>query len=335
MTTHPSPTVPPEDVTARLRAALQDTAAERAVGAPPTFSWESAAGSTRTTTRAHRRPAVRIARVVAPLAVAAAAAAALVLPGGGDAVTGDADPALVPVALLTPAGSTPMEPGQYRYERKTATTSVDGSTWVSVIETWQPQDYRQEWTQRVVDTAADGSPMGTYEYRADCGSFRPDGLAPDVEAELIAHACDDDGFPVRVTPDYLAGLPTDPAGLYERLRADHGQFLASPPPGVPAAESADVFTFARVLAEGANGMSQPFSAALEQAVALIPGVVVRPGVTNPDGVSGTSYEVFSSTGRSAGEMVFDADGDFIGGSDYTIEVGAADAPLEVPADLTD
>ena len=325
----------PGDVPARLREALTEAADARPVGAPPAFSWETPTTAART----HRRPAVRVARVLAPVAVAAATAAALVLPGGdpgaGQGPTADAspgpvtaaDPALVPAALLGPGTTVPMAPGQYRYDR-ISTTDPGGGT--AVVETWEPQDPTQEWTERYVLHAADGTPAAPVVRTVRCGAFQPAGRpAP-------ADPCADVPNALATSAEDLAGLPTDPAALYERMRHEELDVLLPSlgidPEGDAAVESAYVFDHAWGLARGATGLSQPVSAALEQAIALIPGVIVRPDATTPAGLHGTSYRA-PYTGAELGDMVFDANGNFIGGSDYTIEVGAADAPLEVPADL--
>ena len=338
-----------DDVTTRLRAALADSLDPLPVGAPPVFTEDT--GDTATVlplARAGRRPVVRIARVVAPLAVAAAVAAAVVLPGGGapgagvppvvpasPTSTAVPSPALVPAALLTPGSTVPMAAGQYRYDRFRTSGGDDGS--VAVVETWEPQDPTQEWTERYTLVGADGVPEGPPSVRtARCGGFLFDGAA----VQPVSDPCDP-ASPHNVlayTADGLADLPTDPAALYERLRHDELDVIL-PAAGIdtggdPVIEASYVFDRAWGLARGATGLSQPVSAALEQAIARIPGVVVTPGATTLAGLRGTSYRP-RPTGADIGDMVFDAQGNFIGGSDYAIEVGAADAPLQVPAGLAD
>ena len=326
----------PDDIAADLRAALADGLDRLPVGAPPVFT-EDTGATVLPLARARRRPVVRVARVLAPLAVAAAVTAALALPGGGpDAPVPPAGttssaapgPALVPVAMLTPGSTVPMAPGQYRYDR-ISTTSVGGE--VAVVETWEPQDPTQDWTERYVLYYADGTPQGPGTVRtARCGAFLP------AWKEAPADPCADVPNVLATTAQDLAELPTDPAALYERMRHEELDVtlpsLGIDTDGDAAIESAYVFDHAWKLARGATGLSQPVSAALEQAIARIPGVIVQPDATTPAGLRGTSYRA-PYTGAELGDMVFDADGNFIGGSDYTIEVGAADAPLEVPAGL--
>ena len=333
-----------DDVATRLRAALADSLDDLPVGAPPVFTEDTTGDTTGDTAtvlpfvRPRRRPAVRVARVLAPLAVAAAVAAALALPGAdttaGSPATASpggttASPAIVPAALLGPGTTVPMAPGQYRYDRM-STTDPGGD--VAVVETWEPQDPTQEWTERYVLHSADGTQGEPVVRTVRCGAFQAAGRpAP-------ADPCADVPDVLATTAEELAELPTDPAALYERMRHDELDVLLPSldidPEGDPAIESSYVFDHAWGLARSATGLSQPVSAALEQAIALIPGIVVRPDATTPAGLHGTSYRA-PYTGAELGDMVFDADGNFIGGSDYTIEVGAADAPLETPADLAD
>ena len=334
-----------DDVAARLRAALAETAELRPVGPPPVLT----EGSGRDHRRSRRRPAVRIAWVAAPIAVAAAVTAVVVLPDGpahrpavhssaaGASTT--ASPGLVPAALLTPGGTVPMKPGQYRYERitsKTMTSATEG--FIDVFETWVPQDPTQEWTLRStyedLQGRADGEPQ---VLTARCGAFRPpDRTWPDDQATFTARVCSQISTAVRPTSQYIAELPLDPTALYNRLHDDEVDIviptLQLPPDGD---ESFYVWQSAMRLATDATGLSQPFSAALEKAIAMIPGVTVRHDLTNLAGVRGTTYEPPPSPGVDLGAMTFDADGNYIGGPDTTIAVGAADAPLAVPTDVQD
>jgi len=340
-----------DDVTAHLRAALAETADGRPVGAPPTFSWETEAGSVPTSIRARRRRAVRVAWVAAPLAVAAAVAAAVVLPPAqpsarlphsviaapGAGVT--TSPGIVPAALLTPGSSVPMKAGQYRYQRVTTTimtSETEGFT--DVFETWEPQDPTQEWTMRTTTTDLQGDSMGGPEVQtARCGAFRPpDRNWPDDQATYTARVCAELDSPMRYSSAYIVELPTDPQALYDRLRTDTLDVVLPTMHITPEGhESFYIFQSAQQIATGATGLSQPVSAALEKAVAMVPGVTVRHDVTNPKGVGGTTYYPPPTPGVDLGAMTFDADGNYIGDPDTTIEVGAADAPLAVPTDVTD
>ena len=336
---------PPDDALAqRLRTALAETADLRPVGPPPVLTEDGG----RSTAPARHPRAVRVAWIAAPVAMAAAVAAAVVLPdgpahpatppdaAGSPGATRTTEVGLVPAALLTPGSTVPMKPGQYRYERttsKTMTSATEG--FIDVFESWVPQDPTQEWTLRTTYEDLQGRAQGEPGVEtARCGAFMDPSRNVD-RAAFETRVCAEISTAVRPTAQYIVQLPTDPTALYDRLNKDGVEVLL-PALGVPAAgdESFFVWQLAVRLAQDATGLSQPFSAALEKAIAMMPGVTVRHDLTNLKGVGGTTYEPPPYPGADLGAMTFDAEGNYIGAPDTSIEVGAADAPLAVPAHLT-
>jgi hypothetical protein len=335
------------DLEQQLRGTLTRTA-ERVPDVPrPPMSWELPADAPQVVTPLHRSSRTRrVLQVATPLAVAAAVAAVAVLPGSGS--SGDTPaPGLTEVALLAPGGAVPMAPGQYLYSKTTYRITLKGDVPATAVdEYWIPQDATQVWTYRATAyDPATGRPVTRFTDPAT-GQPVP---GPHVETAPCGHfahpedtSCTDAGSWDVPTPRFLAGLPTDPAALDDLLVewGDKWTRLAEGddyPVGFGSAideeraELQEPMTAASNLAESTIGMSQPFSAALEQAIAALPGVVATPA-TNSDGVPGTSYVAVASDGSAVSdELVFDSDGNYIGSSTSAVTVGAADQPLVTPA----
>jgi hypothetical protein len=325
-------TTDPTDLEARLRGTLTRTADAVVDGPRPALSWEQPAATATVTALAGRRPRLRsVVRIAAPVAVAAAVAAAVALPGGPAA---DAPAPTVQVqetALLAPGGTLPMQPGQYLYSRNTRQN--DGMTYVQ--EYWVPQDATDVWTYRASS------------YDPTTGELLEEPLVESAPCGHFAHpeetGCTDAGSWDNPTPRFLADLPTDPAALsallvewgQERTRLaqgdDHPVAFGSATDEARA-EAQEPMDAAAFLAESTVGMSQPFSQALERAVAALPGVVATPGA-NGAGVPGTSYAAVTPGGEVvATTLVFDADGNYVGGPTTDVVVGAADEAGVAPAD---
>jgi hypothetical protein len=340
-------TLDPTDLEQQLRGTLTRTA-ERVPDAPrPGFSWESqeqvvALSSRRSRTR-------RVLQVATPLAVAAAAAAVAVLPGSGTS-GGSAAPPSVQVqetALLAPGGTVPMAPGQYLYSKITGQTLFKGDVPVTVVdEYWVPQDATGVWTYRATAyDPATGRPVPRF-YDPATGKPVPGAHIETAPCGHFAHPedtrCTDAGTWDNPTPRFLANLPTDPAAL-DALLVEWGQKWSRLARGTGEPEKFgsaldeehsklyDPMNAAGFLASSTVGMSQPFSSALQRAIAALPGVVAKPA-TNRDGVPGTSYSAVGSDGVVvSNEMIFDADGNYIGTPTSAVVVGAADQAGVAPA----
>lgn len=187
----------------------------------------------------------------------------------------------------------PVGPGQYRYVATHAwwmgSTSRDGRefAWLSehLRETWAPADPRDAWLLRqditgnvrwVIGTAEEANAAGVGtdsrwpggEWRAPCGDFFGDS------------DCQDSGSWQKPTARWQAGLPTDPAALYERLRAD------APDDRGDAA----LLTYAAdALRSGLIG--KDLRAALYQALTRLPGLEVTERQANLGGRVGIALGV--------------------------------------------
>jgi hypothetical protein len=335
------------DLEQQLRSTLARTA-ERVPAAPrPALSWERPAGASQVVTPL-RRPSRtrRVLQFAAPLAVAAAVATVVVLPGSGDAAP--TTPALTEVALLAPGSTVPMEPGQYLYSKTTYQATLKGDVSIMAVdEYWVPQDATDVWTYR--GSAYDpvtGESVARYHDPATGDAI----AEPRVETAPCgdyAHPevtdCTGEGSWKIPTPRFIAELPTDPAELravlvefgenWDRLArgTDEPEQFGSAYDEERSRLYRPMFA-ASSLADASVGLSQPFSQALEQAIAGLPGVVAEPA-TNLDGVPGTSYTAVMSDGSVVGGgLVFDADGNYIGSSTSAVVVGAADEALVAPAE---
>jgi len=337
-----------------LEQQLRGTLTRTAEGVPdsprPTLSWERPAGA-QVVPLADRRSSRtrRVLQVATPLTIAAAVAAVAVL-AGGQGPSGAPTPAAPSVqveetALLAPGGTVPMAPGQYLYSRTTYQADSTSGRLTVVDEYWVPQDATDVWTYR--GTAYDpvtGEPASRYIDPATGAPIQ----GPRVETAPCGHfdhpeePCSDGGSWDHPTPRFLASLPTDPAAL-DALLVEWGENWSRLARGSDEPEQFgsaldeersklyDPMYAAGVLAESTVGMSQPFSQALEQAVAALPGVVAKPA-TNLDGAPGTSYAAVASDGSVVStEMIFDADGNYIGTPTSTVVVGAADEAGATPA----
>ena len=344
----------PTDLEQQLRATLGRTA-DRVTEAPrPALSWERpTAGGPVTVPAPRRRSRVRTAvRFAAPLAVAAAVAGVVVLPGHDQAggvpapsgtvgAPGTPTTVLQEVALLAPASTVPLQPGEFLYSRQTM--HLDETT--LVIEIWRPQHATDPWTRTTTYLdAATGEPsrnsvtgaaMPPETLTAPCGDF----------FDEVA-TCDDAGSMDDPTPQFLATLPTDPVELYQQLRTwaiDRDRQEMSELPGGEELLSLyeDENWLAQVTINGiidfataTNGMSQPFSARLQQALATMPGAVAG-HETNPAGEGTASYSATSVNSYgdegTTNTLIFDADGNFVGTPYWEVVVRAAEQAGVAPA----
>jgi hypothetical protein len=261
-------------------------------------------------------PVLRARRRWPRLAASAAAVAAItvgvlvVQTGGENAPSAEAATALNTAADNITATDPVLSPGQYRYiagHEWTMDTAVTGGKAYSALvehlkERWVPADWHAEWLERgsvtgnltwLQGTAEEAGTAGvrigeypSYEQRVRCGDFGAEG-----------EPCSGDGSWQGPTPEFLAGLPRDPAVLYERLRTDSG--------GGPqvVTYTADVLRSGLVPAD--------LRAALYRALAMVPDLEITADVANLDGRRGTAFGIESGPERQ--DVIVDpATGEFIG-----------------------
>ena len=310
----------------RLRAALTDSA-ERIPERPrPALSWEKPIQRD-VAVLARRRSRTR---AVLPWAVPVAAATVLVGSLVWPTLSGSPAPELETAGLFVPAGTEPMQPGQYFYTRET--TRLNGPEGFFVVEVWQPQHAADEWMLRTTTTDVNGNALAApFTSTATCGNFDAGPGVPPV----APHTCDDHGSWDHITPQFLASLPTDPRSLYQQIH-DYVVSDYRKSADVRRIDLADdniaflTLNYIAGIAADSGGMSEPFSRALEQATALVPGVVIGHSA-NLTGTGETSYQLTAANGAVAGPIVFDADGNYVGRPESAVVVGAADQAGTAPA----
>jgi hypothetical protein len=196
---------------------------------------------------------------------------------------------------------------------------VDTSTQV-----WIPADRQQEWMRRTktdepkrwlvgsADLARregnggmlDPKTFAASEVRAACGDFPgwngEAGATGPAVATVIGPGCaGDDGDWGHVTPEFLAGLPTDPKQLYDRMLSAIGSHDPNQVLGLASA----------VLRSGQAG--RDLRTSLYRALMLVPGLDVTDGEANLDGKTGVGLGVVDGILRS--EIVLDpATGRYLG-----------------------
>jgi hypothetical protein len=218
------------------------------------------------------------------------------------------------------ASDQPVAPGQYRYIAThawwLATTVLEEDRSFSylaenLLETWVPADQQQEWLwrrdvtgarkwvhgtepeARAAGVAVDepGWPEG--EWKARCGDW--------FVAEEGKQPCQEPGGWQKPTPEWLAGLPRDPAQLYARLDADAPDNKRGPTELLVYA--ADALRSGLVPAD--------VRAALYRALGKLPGLEITDRLANLDGRVGIAYGM--SDGINRHEIIIDPEtGEFIG-----------------------
>lgn len=173
----------------------------------------------------------------------AAAAAAAVLATGGvfaqaalfsdNTATAQAREALTSAADVAARAEDPvLADGQYRYVAthawwlKTTGTESESFSFLNenLIQTWIPADPGGEWLQRRGETGNRKWVKGTEAEARAAGVVIDEAPWPEQRAKGGEFT---QGLPERGNwqfpkPEFLAGLPTDPEQLYERLREDSG-----------------------------------------------------------------------------------------------------------------
>jgi hypothetical protein len=215
--------------------------------------------------------------------------------------------------LTVAVKDTPIGPGQYRYvSRRGVGISVGNGAAMSELitqQTWIPADPRQEWFERrgvegvarwLPGLAGDGPPPAQPraligEWKAKCGAF---GYWAEQEKPKRERECDHGSWYVP-TAEFLAGLPTDPRQLYERVVTDtHDESPASV-----------VSVVGFVLDTGM--VPAEYRARLYRALELVPGLVITDESVNLDGRKGTAVGV--RNGKDFMEIIIDpTNGEYIG-----------------------
>ncbi|MDX3660545.1 CU044_5270 family protein [Streptomyces sp. ID05-26A] len=263
----------------------------------------------------------------------AAAAAVAVLTGGGLAastvdLTGVGSNSATAAEELTKAADLasrvvdrPLAPGQFRYVRSRYEGISPESSGVAVYsdilqEKWIPADRRDEWLFRNRNTSTkwleghegQGQPRSGSafkdgaEFRGKCGNFS-------YMAEGSPDRCTTGTFHAP-TPEFVAGLPKDPAQMLARLKE--------------AGQAGDAGALVQA-GEALNSGEYPAEvrATIFRALALLPGLVVTDKKANLDGKEGVAlgmkhFESFT-------EIIIDpADGDYIGRRDTVAEDQSAE-----------
>jgi len=212
-----------------------------------------------------------------------------------------------------------LGPTQFRYVGThawwMATTSANKQSFSylaeNLLETWVPADQKQDWLWRRDVTGKRKWVQGTEEqaraagypideaawpegeWRAPCGDFfaKEEGKQP----------CTEPGSWQRPTPEFLAGLPRDPAQLFARLKADA--------PGNKRGDAEVLVLAADTLRSGL--IPADLRAALYRALGRLPGLEITEQVANLDGRKGTAYGV--NDGDIRQEIIVDpTTGEFIG-----------------------
>lgn len=315
------------DLEDRLTDALDRTAANVRPSAPPTFSWE----------KPHR---ARFAlKVATPLAAAAAVAVVATVATGNSPspqhhTANPASPSATVrlTGYLVPGAKTPLRVGQYFYSKTTLSIPDDQRY---VVEAWQPADPNAEYTVKSYWLTPSGHVLGKATISSQ-SCTKPKPVVPPVASTVAL--CPEFGDWTNPSPEFLRGLPTEPHALYAKLHqyvlADYKKSGADRKLDFSQANIAFLtINYVRAIGSQTAAMSQPFSAALQQATALIPGVRVAPA-TNLTGVRGTGYSITAGNGNTAGPVIFDADGNYVGAPDSAVSVGAADGPGQAPTQLT-
>ena len=171
-----------------------------------------------------------------------AAAAAVVLLASGGVVaqtmlfataTAAAQEALTSAADIAARAEDPvLSAGQYRYVATHAwwmrTTGSENETFSflneNLIEVWIPADPSAEWLQRRRETGNRKWVKGTEAQARAAGALIEEAPWPEQRArggDFVENAPEHGNWQFP-KPEFLAGLPTDPEQLYDRLREDSG-----------------------------------------------------------------------------------------------------------------
>ena len=207
-----------------------------------------------------------------------------------------------------------VAPGQYWYSQN------DGGLTGEVISIWRPANWTDEWQRHrsfitgYTATYADGlitqssstlNDMVEQDLWAGCGDFSQRNAPPNA-----THlACDNNREAPNFdwpTPDWIAGLSTNPADILAQLNS--GRDGREP-----------LFLPNHVLSTGL--FPAQLRAAIYQAVAMMPGAHGLRNVPNPDGKLGYAIGFHEACGLNDELLINPADGTFLGERRYVPTTG--------------
>ena len=304
-----------QQLEARLTDSFDSTADAVAVSAPPAFTWQS---QTPAAPRATRHVSRRASYATSGLA-AAAAAVIVAATGSGlhDTATiararaGSADvsttgpsqdaPRLLLAAARTrlQSGDPSLTDGQYRYVRITSPAPVNyvgaqqtqlppaGS--YTLDEYWIPKDQSGLWMRRT-STPGDPSSGASATWTGKCGD-----LYADAQDGPNGPACTRPGSFADPTPAFIAGLPRNPAALYEQLHTYAAKHLNPDKIHNPGFEMFS--TIDSLLSSGI--LNSDLTSSFYTVLSRIPGIHVLDGAKNFAGAAGTGFRLRTTLGQGA------------------------------------
>ncbi|MEV6282835.1 CU044_5270 family protein [Kribbella sp. NPDC051770] len=241
--------------------------------------------------------------LAAAASVAALVGTGFIVTSGTQGGSAEAKTELDAAAANVTAKDPVVKPGQYLHNTaRTWTRNLYGGNGFELqvleeqaTETWIPADRKAEWVMRttqtgrhqwVVGSDAEARKHGitfaktTDVQRADCGGFYGAG-------------CDTAGSWANPTPEWIAGLPTDPKALYERLKKDA--------PGNSRGET-ELLVYAQdALRTGL--LPADVRARLYRALGYLKNLEISDRAANLDGKTGIAYG--SDDGKSREEIIVD------------------------------
>ncbi|WP_328333838.1 CU044_5270 family protein [Kribbella sp. NBC_00382] len=235
-------------------------------------------------------------------------------PGG----TAEAKAALNSAADHVVAKDPVIPPGKYRYRVShgwvmgmTETTPNHAVTYLEeqLTETWIPADRTQEWMQRSTSTGKRKLAQGTQQELDAVNKMMNDNTPPEVlrakcgdfYLDAGQQPCTRAGGWQDPTPEWAAGLPTDPKALYKRLKKDA--------PRNSRGETELLVYAADALRTGQ--VPADVRSALYRALGNLDHLEVSDRAANLDGKVGIAYG--SDDGKERQEIIIDPrTGDYIG-----------------------
>jgi hypothetical protein len=241
--------------------------------------------------------------------LAAAAAVAVLVTGGvvaqtvlfsATTATAQAREVLTSASDLAAHAADPvLTNGQYRYVATHAwwmkTTGAESRSFSflneNLMETWIPADPEGEWLRRRRETGNRKWVKGTEAEAREAGAVIEESPWPEQRAKggVFTQGAPEHGNWQFPKPQFLAGLPTDPERLYERLRADSGSARQS------LVYAADALRTGLVPA--------PARANLLRALTYVPGLDVTDRAADLDGHLGVALGISEDGERQ--EIILD------------------------------
>ena len=279
--------------------------------------------------REHQQPVRRTRRWAYSL-VAAAAVVALVTTGflvtaSGPGGTAEAKSVLNMSAEHIGAKDLVVPPGKYLYRVDHSWQEArydNGGKQLRVLqefqsETWIPANRADEWVRRSTYTGRHQWVTGSEEEAASLG-IKVEQPDPKIEKAACGdfagshQSCDFEGSWGDPTPAWIAGLPTDPKALYERLKQDAPHnFRSDHLAGAFGRGDNELVVYARdALRSGL--LPAAVRANLYRALGYIDNLGVSDRAVNLDGRTGVALS--TDNGEVREEIIIDpATGNYIGG----------------------